>query len=382
MNSFIETQPLLNDLDFKSELLENLIKNNNIFELPNLIFYGTNGSGKSIKVYAFLASLLKSKEIYDIRTKIYEEDRKEIFYRYSPFHIEFSPLDLASYENIFFHGFLKEYIQTLNIGLQIPKIVYIKNAENLSFNSQAALRRMMEKSNDTCRFIFECNNVSGLIEPLRSRCLLIRISFPNIVEIRNSLKNISEKNFGKKLTNDELDKCIELSKNFNKNLKHINGILRCYLITGEWVKLSYIDKIEELCSILDNFKNINNTDIERIRDIVNELYIQLVPANEIMNFIFKRIIGKYKNNQEFCYYFIDMYAKQNVNMELGNKKSLHIESFILNCLNLLFDFDFIQNSSKNDIFLSHNSNTNIKKNEVELIETQNKVNKKDLKKNK
>ncbi len=339
MNSFIETQPFLNELDFKSELLENLVKNNNIFELPNLFFYGMNGSGKSIKVYAFLASLLNSKEIYDIRTKIYEEDRKEIFYRYSPYHIEFSPLDLASYENIFFHGFLKEYIQTLNIGLQIPKIVYIKNAENLSFNSQAALRRMMEKSNDTCRFIFECNNVSGLIEPLRSRCLLIRIPFPQIDDIKNSLKNISINNFNKNITDDEINKCIELSKNFNFNLKHINGIFRCYLITGEWVKLSYIDKIEELCNYIDNFKLITNNDIEKIRDIVNELYIQLVPANEIMNFIFKRIIQKYKNNSEFCYLFIDMYAKQNINMELGNKKSLHIESFVLNCLNILFEYE-------------------------------------------
>jgi hypothetical protein len=26
-------------------------------------------------------------------------------------------------------------------------------------------------------------------------------------------------------------------------------------------------------------------------------------------------------------------------MELGNKKSLHIESFVLNCLNLLFEYD-------------------------------------------
>ncbi len=349
MNSFIETQPFLDNLDFKSNLLDNLVKNNNIFELPNLIFYGTNGSGKSIKVYAFLASLLNSKEIYDIRTKIYEEDRKEIFYRYSPFHIEFSPLDLASYENIFFHGFLKEYIQTLNIGLQIPKIVYIKNAENLSFNSQAALRRMMEKSNDTCRFIFECNNVAGLIEPLRSRCLLIRVSFPKLEEIKLSLKNTSEKNFLKNITNEEIDKCIELSKNFNQNLKHINGILRCYLITGEWIKLSYIDKIEELCFILDNFKNVNNNDIEKIRYIVNELYIQLVPANEIMNFIFKRIINKYKDNNEFCYYFIDMYAKQNINMELGNKKSLHIESFILNCLNLLIDYEENKNNQKNKL---------------------------------
>ncbi len=346
MNSFIETQPKLVDLDFKNELLENLASNNNIFELPNLIFYGMNGSGKSIKIYAFLSSLLNTNEIYDIRTKIYEEDRKEIFYRYSPYHIEFSPLDLASYENIFFNGFLKEYIQTLNIGLQIPKIVYIKNAENLSFNSQSALRRMMEKCSDTCRFIFECTNLSGVIEPIRSRCLLIRISFPKYGEIKESMIKISKKNFNKELSEEEIDKIFEISKNFNYNLKHINGILRCYLITNEMMKLSYIDKIEEILEYLYNYKNITNNQIERIRELVSELYIQLIPSNEIMYYIFKNIINKYKNNIEFCYMFLDMYTKQNINMELGNKKSIHLESYIINILYLMNNFDDLMKNKR------------------------------------
>lgn len=346
MNSFIETQPKLVDLDFKNELLENLASNNNIFELPNLIFYGMNGSGKSIKIYAFLSSLLNTNEIYDIRTKIYEEDRKEIFYRYSPYHIEFSPLDLASYENIFFNGFLKEYIQTLNIGLQIPKIVYIKNAENLSFNSQSALRRMMEKCSDTCRFIFECTNLSGVIEPIRSRCLLIRISFPKYIEIKESMIKISKNNFNKELSEEEIDKIFEISKNFNYNLKHINGILRCYLITNEMMKLSYIDKIDEILEYLYNYKNITNNQIERIRELVSELYIQLIPSNEIMYYIFKNIINKYKNNIEFCYMFLDMYTKQNINMELGNKKSIHLESYIINILYLMNNFDDLMKNKR------------------------------------
>lgn len=335
MNSFIETQPKLSDLDFKNDALETLVLNENLFELPNLIFYGVNGSGKSIKIYSFLSTLLNTSDIYDIRTKVYEEDRKEIFYRFSPYHIEFSPLDLASYENIFFNGFLKEYIQTLNIGLQIPKIVYIKNAENLSYNSQSALRRMMEKCSDTCRFIFECTNLARVIEPIRSRCLLMRISFPRYDEIKTSMIKISKNNFNKDLSEEEIKDVFEISKNFNYNLKHINGILRCYLITGDMMKLSYVEKMDEILEYLNNHKNITNQQIERIREIVSELYIQLIPSHEIMNYIFKNIIDKYKNNIEFCYMFLNMYAKQNINMEMGNKKSIHLESYLINILYLL-----------------------------------------------
>ena len=51
--SFFEDKPNLDQLDFKCDILNKYSKNN-VDSLNNIIFIGINGSGKTIKVYAFL----------------------------------------------------------------------------------------------------------------------------------------------------------------------------------------------------------------------------------------------------------------------------------------------------------------------------------------
>jgi replication factor C subunit 3/5 len=58
---------------------------------------------------------------------------------------------------------------------------------------QAALRRTMEKYTSACRFILVCNNACKVIEPVRSRCVCIRVSAPTKDEIKDCLAHVAKK---------------------------------------------------------------------------------------------------------------------------------------------------------------------------------------------
>lgn len=56
------------------------------------------------------------------------------------------------------------------------KVVIIDEADYLSVNAQAAFRNAIEEFSSNCSFIFTCNYVARIIDPLHSRCSVIDFS--------------------------------------------------------------------------------------------------------------------------------------------------------------------------------------------------------------
>ncbi|KAI9907097.1 hypothetical protein PsorP6_004313 [Peronosclerospora sorghi] len=59
--------------------------------------------------------------------------------------------------------------------------------DRLSKHAQHALRRTMEKYTATCHLVLCCNNPSKAIDPLRSRCLGVRIAIKSERNLRRAL---------------------------------------------------------------------------------------------------------------------------------------------------------------------------------------------------
>jgi replication factor C subunit 3/5 len=159
--------------------------------MPHLFVYGPSGSGKKTRVMALLQKIygngaLKLK--LDKRTFTTPSNRVvEVNMVSSAYHIQLCPGDAGLNDRFVVQEVIKEMasnrsLASVKTGVEF-KIVVLQEVDRLSKQAQAALRRTMEKYATTCRLILVCNSPSKVMEPVRSRCLGIRIPAPSIDDV-------------------------------------------------------------------------------------------------------------------------------------------------------------------------------------------------------
>ena len=325
----------LNEVDFPNNLLKNL-SNIEPDLLPNIIIHGIKSSGKSTLIYAFLASLF-DKTIYDLKNNSIEIDKKIFNYKTSTYHMEFCCYEFGSNDKIFIQSFLKFFIETRNISHDIPKIIFVKNASYLSTIAQMALRRIIEKNIFTSRFIFELNEISKFTDPLLSRCLVIRVPLPSISNIKNSIHKMAKED-NIIINDDNIDKIIESSKlHYLDNyidLKKIYGGYHYFKHTDKIFQYIYEDNIKNLLQILHS-KKILISHLEKIREIINELYINLYPMKQLIMIGFLEISNIFKNNDLIFQKLLDITIQTDENINKGNKECIHAEYYYVALYELL-----------------------------------------------
>lgn len=86
---------------------------------------------------------------------------------------------------------IKSFARAAPLGGADFKIIFLDEADSLTSDAQAALRRTMERYSATCRFILSCNYSSRIIPPIQSRCSVMRFSPLSKEEIRSYVDRIA-----------------------------------------------------------------------------------------------------------------------------------------------------------------------------------------------
>jgi replication factor C small subunit len=137
---------------------------------PHLILTGPHGTGKSAAVECF------AKELYGVNW----EQNTIIFQTSDIFHQGKALLEHDErYAHIYqknlslianFKYIIKWYASLRPLDAEFKLLVF-EDANTLTRDAQQALRRIMEQTSSTCRFIFTTTNSSEIIPAISSRCL-------------------------------------------------------------------------------------------------------------------------------------------------------------------------------------------------------------------
>lgn len=125
---------------------------------------------------------------------------------------------MGNYDRVVIQSLLKEVAQTQQVDVSAKqrfKVVIINEADHLSRDAQAALRRTMEKYSPNLRLILIANSTANIIAPIRSRTLLVRVAAPSHEEIATVLKEVGR--LEKLTVRDKL--CMRIAQESGRNLR-------------------------------------------------------------------------------------------------------------------------------------------------------------------
>ncbi len=177
-------------------------------EMPNLLFAGPPGTGKTT------AAIALAREIFG-----------------DTFEQNFLELNASDERGInVVRETIKEFARTLPFGGAKFKIIFLDEADALTADAQNALRRTMEKYAATARFILSCNYSSKIIEPIQSRCALFRFKPLSDEQIKERLRYIAQ-NEGLKITEEALDALVYIAEGDMR--KAINTLQAAAAISNE-----------------------------------------------------------------------------------------------------------------------------------------------------
>lgn len=99
-------------------------------------------------------------------------------------------------------------------GRNVPQlqIVILDEADSMTIDAQAALRRIIEAYANTTRFCIICNYISKIIDPLASRCVKFRFSPISVEAQKERLALICEKEKVPLQSDQVLDSLIKVTE--------------------------------------------------------------------------------------------------------------------------------------------------------------------------
>jgi len=222
---------------------------------------------------------------------------------------------------------IKEFARTAPLGGAPFKIIFLDEADALTADAQAALRRTMEMFSRSCRFILSCNYVSRIIEPIQSRCAVFRFKAVPKEAMKKRLLEICEKE-GVKITEDGIEAILYISGgDFRKAINALQGASAI----GEVVDREKVFQItataqpEEIAEILETAMRGN---FEEAREKLSKLMLEYgMSGEDVVAQLFREITSS-NMNEKLKVLLIDKLGEIDFRLTEGANERIQLSAFL------------------------------------------------------
>ena len=284
------------------ERLSSYVKSGN---LPHLLFTGSAGVGKTT------AAVTLAKEFYK-----------------DSFQMNFREMNASDERGIdVVRNQIKQFARTTPLGDATFKILFLDEADALTTDAQAALRRTMETYAQTCRFILSCNYSSKIIDPIQSRCAIYRFKPLGAEAVKEEVRRIAGKE-GLSITPGAMDAIVYIAQGDMR--KAINALQGGAIIsTTIDEKMIYAitstarpDEINELLALS------LGGDFDAAESLLNQLLHERgIAPNELINQCYRALV-KRDMDRSLKVQLIDHIGETDFRLSEGANSDIQLEALI------------------------------------------------------
>jgi len=295
----------LADIVGQNEIVERLSSYVKTGNLPHLLFTGSAGVGKTT------AAVTLAREFFG--------DTWQMNFR------EMNASDERGIDVV--RNQIKQFARTSPLGTAQFKILFLDEADALTTDAQAALRRTMESYAQTCRFILSCNYSSKIIDPIQSRCAIYRFKPLGPEAVKEEAKRIAQKE-GLSITESAMNAIVYIAQGDMR--KAINALQGAAIISSKIdEKMVYAitssarpDEINELIrlSLCGDFEGAESL-------LATLLHQRGIAPNELINQCYRAIL-KSELDRSIKVELIDHLGETDFRLSEGANSDIQMEAMI------------------------------------------------------
>ena len=288
--------------------LKSYVKNRN---LPNLLFAGPAGTGKTSAAFALAKELFRE-------------------------HVEHNFLELNASDE---RGIdvvrttIKDFARSLAFNADF-KIIFLDESDALTADAQQAMRRTMERYSKITRFILSANYSSKLIEPIQSRCVIFRFKPLAKEQIIKKLEEIASKE-SLSLSKDALDAIVYVAEG---DLRKAINILQASSAYSKNIDAEIVYNVSSRANpieIQQMLKAALNKDFSSSRNFLQELlYKHGMSGEDILLQLYKETLNFKEINDEKRLKIVEAIAEINFRIVEGANERIQLEALLAKIVQL------------------------------------------------
>lgn len=300
----------LDDVVGQKEIVARLKSYVKTGSLPHLLFTGPAGIGKTTSAVALAREFFGENWQVNFRELNASDERG---------------IDVVRNQ-------IKQFARTAPMGDADFKILFLDEADALTNDAQAALRRTMENYAYTCRFILSCNYSSKIIDPIQSRCAIYRFRPLDREAITEELNRIA-KTEGLTISEDAMSAIIYVAQGDMR--KAINALQGGAIISPE-IKEEMIyeitstarpDEIRELLNIIleGNFDAAEN----KLNGLITGRGIAPL---ELLNQFYRALVAHEDLDRKLKVEMISNLGDADFRISEGANPNIQMEALLARCI--------------------------------------------------